>query len=157
MNELQNKQYLSNFIIQLVKQQTVLEPCSNDDIEKIQSIVKPKELPGAYLEFMRTMGKYASFLRGNDYSINHIFDLRKGAEELLEENNSDERLTDDDFVFFMHQGYEFCFYKISEGDNPPVYFYSEEKCPFLSRGNNSKVFTKITDSLSEFFEGGFYR
>ena len=66
-------------------------------------------------------------------------------------------MTDDDFVFFMHQGYEFCFFKLSEGDNPPVYFYSEEACPFHPRKSAHSNFIKITDSLSEFFEGGYHR
>jgi len=36
-----------------------------------------------------------------------------------------EGLPSDAFIFSMHQGYEFWYFRISEGDNPPVYGFHE--------------------------------
>lgn len=46
--------------------------------------------------------------------------------ELLEENESKHILTDNDFVFWMSQGCAFCYFKLNEGENPPIYFYNED-------------------------------
>lgn len=70
--------------------------------------------------------------------------LRNGAIDLLVENESSNTLTDNDFVFWMSQGYMFCFFRLDEGDDPPVYYYNEAK---------EDRFIKITNSLSEFLLG----
>ena len=61
----------------------------------------------------------------------------KDLEKIFKENT----LTDDDFVFWMSQGCMFCFFKLSEGDNPPVYFYNE---------SGEDRFIKIADTLVGF-------
>ena len=67
--------------------------------------------------------------------------MRQGAVELLVENESENMLTDDDFVFWMSQGCMFCFFRLNDGDNPPVYFYNED---------GRDEFIKIANSLTEF-------
>lgn len=62
--------------------------------------------------------------------------------ELLEENESKHILTDNDFVFWMGQGYMFAFFKLKEGNNPPIYFYSEVK---------EDQYVKIANSLTDFY------
>ena len=72
------------------------------------------------------MGKGAEgFLVGSDFFYQQLDDLQEVAEELLEENNFPEQLPQDAFVFFMHQGYHFNFFRTSEGDDPPIYRYLE--------------------------------
>ena len=78
---------------------------------------------------------------GDSCFMNEIFDLKQGAIELLEENESIHLLADDDFVFWMSQGCMFCFFNLEEGDNPPVYFYNE---------SGEDRFIKIADSVVEF-------
>jgi SMI1-KNR4 cell-wall len=51
--------------------------------------------------------------------------LQEEAVALLNYNNEDFILPTDAFVFSMHQGYEFKYFKTSEGDDPPVYQYVE--------------------------------
>ena len=76
------------------------------------------------------MGKGGgSILKGSDCFYAHLPHLKQWAIELLEENNFSGVLPDDAFVFFMHQGYQFAFMCISEGDNPPVYYYNESYKP----------------------------
>jgi hypothetical protein len=135
-------QYLDEFIMQLKMDDVYNEPCSEEDINKIKGIVCGKKLPRAYIEFMSAMGNGGRFMKGHSCFMNEIFTLKQGAEELLEENNFCESLTDNDFVFFMSQGCLFCFFKLDEGDNPPVYYYNE--------ASEQTKFYRITDSFSEF-------
>jgi hypothetical protein len=52
-------------------------------------------------------------------------ELKEWALELLEEDNAENFLTDNDFVFMMHQGYMFWYFKLDGTENPIVYFYRE--------------------------------
>jgi SMI1-KNR4 cell-wall len=100
-------------------------------------------LPTAYEEFLLLMGHGAGkFLRGSDCFLKKLPCLREWAIELLQENNFLEPLPNDTFVFFMHQGYQFSFFRLLEGDDPPTYSYSE--------GTNQTSFIKSHERFSEF-------
>jgi hypothetical protein len=100
-------------------------------------------LPEAYKEFLLWMGKNAGrVLQGSDCFFAHLPDLKEWAVELLEENHFSYTLPEDAFVFFMHQGYQFSFFRLSEGDDPPTYSYCE--------GTNQKSFTRSHNKFSEF-------
>jgi len=51
--------------------------------------------------------------------------LNDWAKELLEENGVACFLKNDDFVFLMHQGYVFCYFKADGTEDPDVYQYIE--------------------------------
>lgn len=116
---------------------------TEQQMEELCSFVKGKNLPKAYIEFMSVMGNGTEghYMGGDSCFMNEIFDLKQGAIALLEENESVNTLTDDDFVFWMSQGCMFCFFKLTEGDNPPIYFYNE---------SGVDEFIKVADSLVEF-------
>lgn len=121
------------------------------DEKRIQELVRQfGRLPAAYLEFMRYAGN-GSFWVGSDCSFDDLPVLRGYADELLEENAFSKRLPDDAFVFWMHQGYMFCFFCLSDGDDPPVYYYSE--------GAVLSDFVKCSGSFTEYImkEDGCYR
>ncbi|OKP93196.1 hypothetical protein A3842_00690 [Paenibacillus sp. P3E] len=86
-------------------------------------------LPFQYREFLLTIGHDAGLLfQGTDIlfrNVENLLELRKEAEDLLEENEETFSLPSDAFVFSMHQGYEFNYFVISEGNDPPVYQYVE--------------------------------
>jgi SMI1-KNR4 cell-wall len=92
-----------------------------------------RTVPAAYQEFLRWMGHGAgNFMIGTDLFYPWIprigedpWALTLGARELLDENAFPEPLPGDAFVFSMHQGYTFQFFRLSAGDDPPVYWYSE--------------------------------
>ena len=84
----------------------------------------PLKLPKQYLEFMRYAGS-GQFWVGSSYSFSEVPKLKNYAEDLLTENEFSHRLKDDDFVFWMHGGYIFYYFNLNEGENPPVYYYSE--------------------------------
>ena len=131
-------------LIEKLKQKNMcMKRSTEEQMEKLYSIVEGKKLPRAYIEFMRVMGNGTGgdYMGGDSCFMNEIFDLRQGAIELLKENGSVNILTDDDFVFWMSQGCMFCFFKLTEGDNPPIYFYNE---------SGEDRFIKIAESIVEF-------
>ena len=90
---------------------------------------------------MSAMGNGAEFMRGESVFMDEIDILQEGGIGLLKENESEKALTDEDFVFWSCQGCMFCFFRLNEGDNPPVYLYDE--C-------GKDEFIKIANSLTEF-------
>ncbi|MEQ9480924.1 SMI1/KNR4 family protein [Coleofasciculus sp. F4-SAH-05] len=118
--------------------------CTASEISKLEQELGIS-LPKAYQEFLLEMGHSAGqFLRGSDCFFKHLPYLREWAIELLEENNFHKPLPNDAFVFFMHQGYQFSFFILSEGDDPPIYSYCE--------GENKIKFTKSNAKFSGFIK-----
>jgi len=101
-----------------------LRGLSLGQIESIEKRFKTA-LPAVYKEFLYLMGRGAgSFMEGSSVFTDELFDLKKWAEELVIENNI-KPLPESAFVFWMHQGYQAAYFKLSDGDDPPIYFYSE--------------------------------
>jgi hypothetical protein len=64
-----------------------------------------------------------------------------GVESLLPSNA---------FVFYGHQGYEFGFFLLGQGDDPPVYQYVEgEETPNLVWGSFSDYLSDVIRIFSE--------
>jgi hypothetical protein len=121
-------------------------PCSEDEVNALEHH-SGLSLPEAYKEFLLWMGHGAGrLLRGSDCFYEHLPHLREWAVELLEEDGFHKPLPDDAFVFFMHQGYQFTFLRLSEGDDPPVYYYIESM--------DQISFTISHRSFSEFLMSG---
>ena len=100
-------------------------PCTEEEVIRLEQVTH-LSLPLAYKEFLRTMGNNAgTLLAGSDWLYPRLLRLQEGAREMLVEDNSLLQLPDDTFVFYMHQGYVFGFFRTSEGDDPPVYRYHE--------------------------------
>lgn len=135
--------YINDLVKKLEQQNICMKRSTEQQIAGLCSLVKCKKLPEAYIEFMSVMGNGTggSYMGGDSCFMNEIHDLKQGAIELLEENMSMNLLTDDDFVFWMSQGCMFCFFSLTKGDNPPVYFYSE---------SGEDRFIKVADSIVEF-------
>lgn len=99
--------------------------------------------PLAYREFLLAVGHGAgAFMRGTDIFIPALANLKSEALDLVSENEYGFTLPADAFVFCMHQGYQLDFFRLSEGDDPPVYHYNEDKGPPV----------RAWDSFSEFLE-----
>lgn len=133
---------IEDFIKKLKQKGIKMTPTTLEDLEELKKITNGRKLPDAYIEFYKYMGNGVSFLRGHSCFKNEIFTLKEGAKELLKENNFPGKLSENDFVFWMVQGMEFCFFRLDEGNDPPIYYYNEVK----KLGN----FYKIADSFSSF-------
>lgn len=135
-----HNKYLKD-VLNILKENSVgLIPCSKAEVDNLEYQLK-SNLPIAYKEYLLNMGKYSGRLNvGTDCFYPDILDLGKYASDLLEENNTGLKLPSDAFVFSMHQGYQFNFFRLSDGDNPQVFSYSETY--------KTAEFRKIFDSFS---------
>lgn len=109
-------------------------PCTEAEVRELEQKVG-LTLPLAYKEFLLWMGHSAGgLLVGTDIFYEHL-PLQEAAIELLAENNVTEKLPDTAFVFMMHQGYQFMFFDVSAGDDPPIHYYLESKAENYIRWN----------------------
>ncbi len=90
--------------------------------------------PSIYIDFFsKYQKKTPRGLVGTDL-FNGVEDLNLWAKELLNEDNTEDFLKEDDFVFMMHQGYMFWYFKINKEENPTVYSYFEGDLKPTERG-----------------------
>lgn len=62
---------------------------------------------------------------GSDIAPSYIYELTDWASKTLRKANIDFTLPKNASVFFMHQGYEFCFFECNGDDDPPVWIFNE--------------------------------
>jgi SMI1/KNR4 family protein SUKH-1 len=99
--------------------------CRDKDIERLEK-ESDVALPAYYRLFLSRMGRSAgAFLLGTDFLFADLGGLRRQAEQLLQETKAGFRLKDTDFVFAVHQGYQFLFFDTKESDDPAVWLYDE--------------------------------
>jgi len=83
-------------------------------------------LPQAYREFLFWMGSWGGgFLIGSHCFYGDLKNIQTWAKDLLQEDGFPGMLPEDAFVFWMHQGYQFYFFRSHEGEDPPIYYYLE--------------------------------
>lgn len=100
-----------------------IQSCTETEVSLLEQRLQ-QPLPQAYREFLLWMGRGAgSFWQGSHCFYENLLNLQKWAPSLLKENNFPKPLPKDAFVFWMHQGYMFAFFRLSEGNDPPVYAY----------------------------------
>lgn len=105
---------IRTFLLILEENLYPMKPCNEDEILKLKKLMPTKELPLTYLEFMCKAGNGIEFLAGTHYSMKYILELKEWAVELLDENNFPKKLTDNQFVFMIHQGYMFWYFNLDE-------------------------------------------
>jgi len=99
--------------------------CTEAEISELEQRVG-LTLPTAYRDFLLVMGhRTGTFMVGTDFFYNDLDGLRDALVESLARMRVDFQVPLDAFVFSSHQGYIFHFFRTSEGDDPPVYGYSE--------------------------------
>lgn len=120
-----------------------LRGCTEEDIARIETSFGFK-LPSTYRELLAVMGRSAGeFLVGTDWLFPAVLTLRDQAERLLRECKAQVALDQADFVFAVHQGYQFLFFRMGKTDDPEVFLY--EEC--------EESFKRVANSFSEWFAG----
>ena len=128
-------------VIQGIADGADIHGCTQREIEDLERVVGTA-LPRAYKQFLLAVGHRAgAFLRGTDVFYGQVPALTDGARALLVENGVQDKLPQDGFVFYMHQGYEFGYFQIGEGDDPPIYQVVE------GAGAPEIVWSSFTDYL----------
>lgn len=114
-------------------------PMTESEIDELTQ--KYGKLPAAYTELLRLLGSgtTASFWRGTEFFRKDILfeSLNEWAQETLDENSSKATLKNDDYVFWMSQGVLFCYFGLNDGDDPPVYLFTEATPDRFIRVSNS--------------------
>lgn len=102
-----------------------LVPCSEEDIHTLENQLG-QTLPDAYREFLLLMGRRTGgLLGGTNWLYEDLEIMQEDAVELMRHDKFPVILPPDAFVFLMHQRYQFGFFRLTEGDDPPVYYYLE--------------------------------
>jgi SMI1-KNR4 cell-wall len=114
--------------------EAALRGCRDDEIDQLEGSLGIK-LPSTYRQFLARMGRSAgAFLSGTDFLFADLPELRRQAERLLEEANVSFCLAEADFVFAVHQGYQFLYFTTGQLDDPAVWHFaegvSEPRCAF---------------------------
>jgi hypothetical protein len=138
-----NKKQMSIQELAMTLQQKgcILTGCSRQQITKIEQKLQIN-FPNTYVDYLLLMGKNAGqFMMGSSAFIDDLIEMQENASELLDGNDF-KPLPENAFVFFMHQGYQFALFHLTEGDNPPIYYYYE--------GRNIDDFERAEDSLTDF-------
>ena len=136
--------YFDKFAYEFEIRHYKMFPPSNAELNKLFN--QYDNLPKAYIELLELIGAGTSapFWTGCEFFIRDIPLLKKYAQETLSDNLSTVELKNDDFVFWMSQGTIFCFFNIKEGDNPPIYFFTEA---------NPNEFQSVANKLTVFICG----
>jgi hypothetical protein len=153
--------YLSNIVSKMTQNKVILKGINQSKINELEKSINNK-LPLCYKEFLEKMGGITDAINvkeglydhtgfeGESIFYDNVMSEYTNKDGLLDDLKADGKhdlipqINENVFVFFSSQGYIYAFFKLDEGDNPPVYGYTE--------GQHKDFFPKLTDSLLEFFE-----
>lgn len=134
---------ISMNILDEIAKNNKLIPASSKEIIEVERKINLK-LPKFYTDFLKLAGNgLTPFWQGSDYEVNKLADLQTASKELLVENG--QKAEENMFCFWMHQGYQFCFFTIES--NFSIYYYNE--CINAGIG---KIANSFDDFLSNFPE-----
>jgi hypothetical protein len=116
--------------------QTAISGCTAEEVTAFER-AHAVRLPVAYRTFLRYLGKGAGpMFLGSDFHFQGLSGIRDLAEHVTMNDDLTDRvvlLPDDAFAFMEHQGYQIWFFRLTEGDDPPVYYYLEDHPPILKQ------------------------
>lgn len=117
--------YIERVVARLVDQGVdpqEFQPCTEQEVQELERQLE-RRLPLAYREFLLTMGHSAGeVFHPDDCFYEDLPKIQRLAAILLKPTGA--TLPDDAFVF-LYAGYQFLFFRTSEGDDPPAYYYME--------------------------------
>ena len=126
-------------------------PCTSEEVEKLESMLPhPYCLPTAYKEFMLYGGKkigklFDAFSFSYDMALLHAENGYSEASSMIKIYDRSAEIPDDIFVLTTHITSYFDYFRLSEGENPPVYSWSDDE--ELGIGAIEKPYEHFTDFL----------
>jgi hypothetical protein len=102
--------------------------CTDREIEELLGrLGLTQGLPEAYQAFLVEIGSApGDLLRGSDLRCSSLEHLQREFEQVRLAVGGAE-VPHDAFVYLGHQDYEFCWFRLSERPDPPVYSFSEAR------------------------------
>lgn len=130
-------------------------PCTIEEVEQLESMLPNSyRLPAAYREFLLYGGRKISHFYKEDSRFDYkmanfsVKNERRLVNKMMHSwDSTKEELPDDTYVLSSYMTSYFNFFKLTEGDNPPVYEWSEEEelgIEAIEKKNNS-----FTDFIRE--------
>lgn len=128
------------------------EGATDQEITELEAYAGGK-FPLVYRMFLQMMGRNAGQLfQGSDALISQRWSIRfrAFAQKIISEQGGSDSLPESAFVFLMHQGYVFLFFRLDEGENPPVYVVTDsEPEPKLLSENFTNFVERYVADLEE--------
>ena len=108
----------------LKNKKQMLTPLEMEKVHALEHKFKLK-FPDYYLHFLLSMGRGADqFMLGSSVFYDELELINEDIPLLIKENNLTP-LSDNAFVFWMHQGYQMAYFVCNGISNPNVYYFSE--------------------------------
>lgn len=99
---------------------------SVQEIEELKRQWEVSELPAAYVEFLKIMGRRAGrLLEGTDAFMSRIMQLPAFVAEFQSENDGSWCFPEGSLIFAMHQGYQVYYLEDVTLEDPSVALYLE--------------------------------
>lgn len=126
-------------LIKSIYKNGIFKGCNVSNIISLEHELEIK-LPTDYKEFLLHFGNsFEPMWAGSEYEVENLVEIQEWARELLIENNN--LIYNDFFTFWMHQGYQFCFF-LRNQQSPKIYYFNE--CIYKDR------FIEISESIFDF-------
>ncbi|SFD54530.1 SMI1 / KNR4 family (SUKH-1) [Chitinophaga sp. CF118] len=127
--------------------------CTNDEIDQIEKSWNVK-LPLCYRELFLIFGKYGAFAfdLGNTFQYEEFHEMQQEAIMIAEDYDLDFMNKEkDNFVFscFGLHG-KFWFFKLDEGDDPPVYEFKSGNDKYIKIKDHFSDYVKSLDIYREY-------
>lgn len=120
-----------------------LQGASEEEIQTLERYAGGT-FPQVYRDFLTAFGRSAGPLfQGTESSLSDRMRLRlrKSAEAIVSSSGSQFEIPEMAFVFLMAQGYQFSYFLLADGEDPPVFHYLEgEPGP-----------TRLAERLSDYY------
>jgi len=118
------------------------KPCSAADVATLEQ-QHGVQLPEVYRQFLFHFGRgLEGYETGTDFTLNWLPGMKPAADRMLAAEGF-QTLAENAFVFWMHQGYQFCFFMCSAEHEDPEVWYFNECAPQIG-------LVKVADTLSHF-------
>ncbi|UPK68396.1 SMI1/KNR4 family protein [Chitinophaga filiformis] len=133
-----------NFLLGYKEHAEEEDACTEEEVRKIEEKLGVK-FPQSYREVYLILGEWwgFNFIDDNSYQFPQFEEMRAGAENIIARNKTDFVLDKNMFVFgcFLDNAIVY-FFKLDEGDDPPVYWYQ----------GGVKDYELLANSFSSFVE-----